>query len=218
MTTQLQDSLSYQGEAFEVREGLFSPWEHGISPGSDSSGCWRGYVAFYAIRDGLLVLTNLSLADPEQPLAFDEDGNEIQERASYPALNGVTAIRDTAFMEGNWHYREVDLPLDYSGTLTLCRLPRHLDVPDYWEGLDNPDEEDFEHVLRLTLEKGRVIAEEVVRVPQDRPQDESSVSQFFEPAPVDPDALPQVNHGTADLDEDFLKEWGDFLLPDDDKK
>lgn len=214
MTTQLQDSLHYQGEAFDVLEGLFSPWEHGFSPGSDSSACWRGYVAFYAIRDGQLLLTDLSLADPEQPLVLDEEGNERQVRVHYPALNGVDAVRDTAFVEGNWHFREVDLPLDYSGTLTLCRLPRHLDVPEYWEGRDNPDEDDFEHVLRLTLENGRLIAEETVSVAQEA----LPVSEALISVPVDPGSLPEVNEGTAELDEGFLKEWGDFLPPDDEKK
>ena len=206
MTSQLKDSLCYRGEAFEVLEGLFSPWEHGLSPGSDSSACWRGYVAFYAIRDAQLYLTDLSLADPEQPLVFDEDGNECRVRVHYPALNGVAAIRDTAFVEGSWHFREVDLPLEYSGTLTLCRLPRHLDVPEYWEGRDNPGEDDFEHVLRLTLENGRVIAEATVSVPQES----STTREAFPPVPVEPGVPGDVRHGRAAADDDCLKAWDDF--------
>ncbi len=216
MTTQLQDGLSYQGEVFDVREGLFSPDEHGLHPGNDSSACWRGWQAHYEIRDGQLLLTTLLLAQPMQFLEFDDAGNEISKPPRYPALNGVEAVRLSGHMDSSWAFEDVDLPLDYSGTLTLCRLPRHLDVPDYWEARDNPDLDDFEHVVQLTLDKGRVTGEVLVREPVDPVAEEDDLLLF---APVDIDALPEPDPIPSTAEERSLEDlFNDFLLPGDEDK
>ncbi len=212
MTMQLQDSIFYQGEGFDVLESPFSPQEHGLFPGDDSSACWRGFVAHYAIVDDRLCLMDLSLADPLQLLRFDEQGREVDAPAVYPPLNGVSPVRDTAFMEGNWHYRDLQFPLDYSGTLTLCDLPRQQDNADYWEGRDHPDEDDFDSVIRLTLEQGLVKEAVVVRTP---PPAEAAGDTPDLPPPLPPEAgetLP-VSRRTDDGSLDDL--WDDFSLPDD---
>ncbi len=208
MTTQLQDGLFYQDEGFDLLESPFSPWEYGLEPGEDSSHCWRGYTANYAIQDGQLLLSYLGLAEPIQYLRFDENGQEITQPIRYPPLNGVLPVRDTSFVTGSWHYHELNMPLDYTGTLTLCRLPRHQDDPDYWEGRDNPDLEDFEHVLQLILEKGRVIAEKEVCVPQPESEDNLPL-----PLPVGTGEAGERKDGTFDVDEEFLREWGIEPLP-----
>lgn len=215
MTTQLQSGLSYQGLAFDVLEGLFSPQQHGLFPGSDSSGCWRGWFASYAIRDGILLLACLTLAEPEQFLELDEQGNDISKPARYSPLNGVEAVRLRGRIDGSWEFEDVDLPLDYTGTLTLCRLPRHTDVPEYWEARDNPDLDDYEHVLQLTLDKGRVIAEQIVREPLATAEGNDAPP----PEPVPPLA-PSPSEPGRDWGgdgSDIGSAWDDFFLPDDDK-
>lgn len=213
MTTQMGDSLVYRGEVFDFLEGLFSPYEHGLQPGADSSDGWRGYVAYYAVRDGRLLLTDLSLAEPEQPLMLDDEGNEVALPPGYPPLNGVEAVRDTSLSGGSWHYHNVDLPLDYTGTLTLCRLPLHQDVPEFWEARDNPDEEDFEHVVRLTVEAGRVNGEQEIRVPE-----VSSQAPLEPPMPVDLSTCDTVRTGSTSVSDVTFDDLDVFLSFDDDPK
>ncbi len=63
MTIQISDKFFFKEEEYAicgVRGGeLFSPKEHGLEPYSTSSGCWRGFQAFYNIIDNHLVIDNL---------------------------------------------------------------------------------------------------------------------------------------------------------------
>lgn len=213
MTTQLSDRILYRGEVFDLLSSPFSPYEHGLFPGADSSDCWRGYVAHYAIRDDRLLLTYLSLAEPEQPLMLDDQGSRVSSPAGYPPLNGVSAVRDTSFMEGSWHFHDVDLQIDFSGSLTLCRLPRHLDVPDYWEGRDNPAPDDYEHVVQLEVEQGNVVSEQELCVPQ---ADAKTEMPPF--APVDPYTSGEWSEAPGEVDEDFFSGWEEGLAPPQEKK
>jgi hypothetical protein len=64
MTAQFPDMLTFQGKNLEIiqRSGvIFSPSQHGFTPKPWSSGCWRGYVAHFSVKDDELRLRTFSI-------------------------------------------------------------------------------------------------------------------------------------------------------------
>lgn len=150
MTGQISDSLRLDGESFQILgidgDTLFDPSAHGLKPTTIHTACWRGWYAGFAVRDGALVLADLTVNDA--------DGN-------YPALNGVVPAAPRSepraggppFTPIERTYRDVGLPLSFTGTLTvgtdfIQELYVHM-------GYQTPDR--FRRVLDLRFEGGTLV-------------------------------------------------------------
>lgn len=150
MTAQVQDSLHYLGEqhvlaAFSDGEP-FSPLDAGYRPVTASTACWRGYVCGYEVEDGQLRLRELWVN--HQP-----DESPVTRPQQPPDLNGVAAVRDEDSLVGEWHFRDVGLPLAYTGGLVIGRefireLYVHMGFHPAWK---------YRHVHELVFERGRLI-------------------------------------------------------------
>ncbi|SDW30967.1 DUF6231 family protein [Marinobacter mobilis] len=126
MTDQIcNQSLSFDGNAHNLlasQPGLFSPWDYGIEPEAVESSNWSGYQAFYTIENGQLLLECLVVGyimpKPAitQPDHLAELDRLIGPKQPLPALNNVEPEK----MSGcYWQYNNVNLALDYTGTLTI---------------------------------------------------------------------------------------------------
>jgi hypothetical protein len=150
MTAQAQDSLHYLGElhvlaAFSDGEP-FSPIDAGYRPVMASTACWRGYLCGYEVKDGRLQLRELWVN--HQPGAAP-----ITQRKQPPDLNGIAAVREETSYFGAWHFRDVGLPLAYTGGLVIARdfireLYVHMGFHPAWKYL---------HVHELVFEQGRLV-------------------------------------------------------------
>lgn len=111
MTAQFADLVDFRGEKGDLTavEGspLFSPQDHGLTPGPWHTGCWRGYMCEYAVDDGCLVLRRLAIAvkdGPPPPLA---------------AAPAVHPVQDDEGPGGAWAYRGLNLPVPFTGRLLI---------------------------------------------------------------------------------------------------
>jgi len=125
MSDQIPDGLHKDGKGYYILNatpGLFSPWDHGIEPEEVSTNNYSGYIALFDIREGYIYLHHLSVghtpARRKPPTTNIDDIFDIpMGSAPLPELNGVKASRATG---GYFDYESVNLPLDYTGTLTLA--------------------------------------------------------------------------------------------------
>lgn len=97
MTAQFSDHVKYRGKSYALAGengiGLFDPADHGMQPIGKCSACWRGFVCFYAVEGGALMLDALAVClDDPAPVLFgvppkaDEGGFQIFD-AVYEGLN-----------------------------------------------------------------------------------------------------------------------------------
>jgi hypothetical protein len=88
VTAQMHDHFTLDGCDYEIvgvsGEGWFEPQHYGLHPGGHimCTGCWRGYVATYALQDAQLVLDELEI-NLQSPVEGTVDGEFP------PALNGI---------------------------------------------------------------------------------------------------------------------------------
>ena len=141
MTAQINDTLTYAGDEWSlagVNGGpLFEPTAFGLEATATSSICWRGFTCRYELRDGQLLLQDVSigLAVPAPRLLGRE-----------PELAGEQSAF-TAF------YREMEAPVPFTGGLLLARgfLRQHyvhMGFHPAWK---------YEEVVEAELEAGRVL-------------------------------------------------------------
>ena len=124
MTDQILDGLHHDGTGYNILDatpGLFSPWEHGIEPEEVSTNNYCGYIALFEIREGHIYLHHLSVGHtPARGKPPAPNSDELLDipmgSAPLPELNGV---RPSPASAGYFAYDNVNLPLDYTGTLTL---------------------------------------------------------------------------------------------------
>ena len=158
MTAQIDDKFHYHNKEYSVggiSEGkLFDFSEFGIEmePGLESSACWRGYMAYFALSVDQLILDDLFvnlLGEPneartEQPL---RRGREI---------NGVIPVTNEDMpAHFNNHYRRLHYELDYSGGILIADdfiqgLYVHMGFQKPWK---------YETVIELVFEEGQLIKE-----------------------------------------------------------
>lgn len=114
MTAQINDMVFYRKINFVIAgisgTGLFEPQAHGIEPDVLSTACWRGYYVQYAIEDGLLLLTRvtLGLSTPDTRAADTGKG---------PVLFGACPRYDE--QDYGWVYDGLRQPVEFSGGLLL---------------------------------------------------------------------------------------------------
>lgn len=196
--------VHYKGKGyilFSLERGLFSPWDHGIHPEDSDSSNGMGFVAHFVVQDERLYLDYLTVSHtpparkrPSQqpdPL-FELIGGEY----TLPPLNGV---QPTNAGMGYWHYQNIHLALDYTGTMTLGDEPP--------QGYPNPfalpgapahlQTKQPDH-LELVFEQGRLVSAKSIPAPI--PDD---VMGFDGPTGQPADVTPLEDWLTSDFDQLF---------------
>jgi len=129
MTTQIRDSIRYQGRFFCIEEatgvGMFTPASHGLKPVPLATACHRGFVCSFSLTDGTLRLEALLLGiDPLSRL-------RIKYGKATPLLGRPPQL-DERF--GNAAvYPSLDWPVPLTGGLRLGAgfIHRSLLAPDF---------------------------------------------------------------------------------------
>jgi hypothetical protein len=151
MTAQISDIVFHRGLEYALASYSvepFSPADFGYSPAIASTACVRGYLAEYEVRNGSLLLRRLSIN--HYVLGSDES---LAERPC--DLFGVQAEEwDNSYI-GRWVFRNLNMPLQYSGVLILARefirsLYVHMGFHPAWK---------YEEALELVFESGRLASE-----------------------------------------------------------
>ncbi len=106
MTMQVKDRYLFDGEEYIVIDRTaqeFNPSKYGFSPTYWTTACWAGFWCKYNISDNRLLLHELTILD---------------ENDFYPKLNGV-AIDPGHYEFLPRHYRDVGMPLPYTGRVLV---------------------------------------------------------------------------------------------------
>lgn len=140
-------------------KALFSLWDHDIHPEDTDSSNWAGFVAHFDIHDEQLYLDYLTVghtpparkrvqrSPSEDRHQLDAALDELIGDYYLPPLNDV-APTDAGM--GYWHYENINLALDYTGTMTLG-------------GESSQEQQDH---LELVLEQGKVISWQTIPAPE----------------------------------------------------
>ena len=113
MTGQINDTFNYKGtnysiSAIEYPKEFFEISALGLAPSSFSTACWRGYVAYFAIDDDRhLILKHLNT------------NKGSLEESAVPKINGKAPISKEDSFGSSLDYKDVDLPLPYSGGVLI---------------------------------------------------------------------------------------------------
>ena len=152
MTAQASDQVLHQGKRFALAlfsdDGLFSPSKYGYNPVMASTACYRGYLSEYEIKNGSLFLKNFYISNRESFWPFSK-------KKKPPILNGIKAEESDMNFCGDWVFRNVHLPVKYTGGLILARefiesLYIHIGFQSPWK---------YEEVIEILFDDGQVISE-----------------------------------------------------------
>jgi hypothetical protein len=139
MTGQIPDSFLYEGEVFSLigidGEEPFTPLEYDIYPRVASTACWRGFVLYYSLDEDRLILQDMQLNA--------EESIEI---------NGVKPKKTKDMFK--FHYKDLNLKLDYSGKLLLAR--DFIDEMYVHMGFQRPTA--FRKVVELDFKNGKLLS------------------------------------------------------------
>jgi len=120
-TEQVNDSFLYKGKQYSVTGGRipldFNKWN--LRPAGFTTACYRGYMATFTLIGDKLVLTDL--------ITNNGFTNNVGMDATAPEINGVTPKKYnqeerrlwSGGIAGNLEYKNILLPLDYTGTAIL---------------------------------------------------------------------------------------------------
>lgn len=160
MTDQVPtEYVRFKEEAYillKSEQVLFSLWDHDIHPEDIDSSNWAGFVAHFDIHDRQLYLDYLTVGHTpparkrvrsshfKELLPQEASLDELIGDYYLPALNNVEA---TDAGMGYWHYQNINLALDYNGTLTLTTMKATADF-----------NEQEPYYLELAFEQGRLIS------------------------------------------------------------
>lgn len=145
MSAYQTNTFKFHDSWYDLVEGSpFSPREYGIGPYDSDTYTPLGYSASFCIVDRQLHLLHLyTNHNPDDFLLLQQQENEEQEEASAswpdlddsldallraqprrkvrpPEINGVDASPASSDF---WNYTNVNLPINYSGTLVIDRMP-----------------------------------------------------------------------------------------------
>lgn len=127
----------------------FDPTEHGYRPVMSSTACYRGYVCEYEVAGDKLLLSKLHI---------NHQGGDVPAsmRLRPPSLNGAEAEASQTSHFGRWVFKQIDLPLSYTGGLIVARgfirsLYAHMGFHPAWK---------YTEVHELLFDSGRLVAEE----------------------------------------------------------
>jgi hypothetical protein len=140
LTKQAADRLLYKGEEYELlgdtSRQLPLLQTYGVEPGAYGTGCYKGYVANYALVENGLFLIRLMIADVNN---------------HYPEIGGVEPKFDQFFPAT---YDDLKVAMHVDSLITIGT-----DKPDNWLHADIRYPHDYACVLRLELRGG--IAQQV---------------------------------------------------------
>jgi hypothetical protein len=156
MTRQIDDTVIFEDENYVLVGSdpfvVFNPESHGITPRGVSTGCYRGFVCLYRVRDQVLYLERLGINSA--------DGR-------YPSIKGRGAAkfksaRSTFFFPNYpfaFHgrvYPFQNFKLSFSGTLRIARGNAKTSVGTRDMGFRDGTE--YEQVLDIDLDHGVMVA------------------------------------------------------------
>ncbi|MFZ1946789.1 MAG: hypothetical protein WAW06_04525 [bacterium] len=147
MTAQINDEVFYKRHRYSIGgingEGLFAPEEYGFRPQPSCTACWRGYYCQYAVKRGILVLTDLHLF-------VDREACDAARRGDGTVLFGVhpRLAEELADIE----YNRLDHPVTFTGGLLIAagfiqELYIHMGFHPAWK---------YREVHELTFEAGKL--------------------------------------------------------------
>jgi hypothetical protein len=127
-------------------DGLFEPVQHGFTPEGKDTGCWRGYVCTYGLREERLVLEALYINHGSW------QGQTYRPFAA-PAFEGRAPVEQTSgHQRFDLAYENVGLPLPFNGGLLAAtdfirELYVHMGYHPAWK---------YRKVHELIFEDGRL--------------------------------------------------------------
>ena len=149
MSARLPDSIFYEDGRYAILlvspyDGLFDPKQFGITPKMLHTGAYRGFVCYYGVVDGTLLLSSLEIRAkdgvyplindtppifPERVMNYLNELTSSVPSASSSALDGDLAdiIKD---FECEAYYSGIEMPMSYTGTLRIGQDPDC----DYYRG------------------------------------------------------------------------------------
>lgn len=155
MTAQFSDTFNYQGNDYDIAglngNELFDPAKFDFVPRSNSTACWKGFLATYAVQDGIFVLDQLNINldnEPKKFLWFDR----------LPEINGKKPVNTPEDGPGTffeYHFEDVGLKMDFTGGILIGRdfiqeLYVHMGFHPAWK---------YREVHELLFEDGKLVKE-----------------------------------------------------------
>ena len=116
MSAQIPETVILDGRPFDLcgakgENRLFDPNDHGVTPISLTSDCWRGYMSTYLVEHGMLFLDGIEIGlDPRDPTGHDH--LILSELFGDLKLNGKSTPG---------HYENLEYPIAFTGGLLLGR-------------------------------------------------------------------------------------------------
>jgi len=145
MTGQIPDNVIYNGEGYDLvgvkGEGLYEPFEFGLTPVSPHTANWRGFVSCYEVSEKILTLKDIEIH------VRNSDDN-------FPEINGVKPV---IRIEGltQLKYENLKLKTNYTGTILIAK--DFIDSMYIHMGFQSPLS--FNKVIELEFSKGELTSE-----------------------------------------------------------
>ena len=156
MTAQASDIFVFQGREHFLAgicgETLFEPEAHGFTPIGKDTGCWRGHVCTYGVKDDRLTLQRLHINHGRW-----NEGAYVSMPA--PPFDGRAAdVKTQEYERFDLQYSSVNLPVAFTGGLLIARdfireMYAHMGFHPAWK---------YQTVHELVFEGGRLIAQKDV--------------------------------------------------------
>ena len=158
MTAQISDSFLLDDQEYAIvgvnGSGLFDPQELGVTPMASISGCWRGYLCQYKLRDRRLFLHELQLSLAAQDV---REGQRYLELVDFegPVINGVSPkFPKSGDQLLNNLYENLNLAMAFTGGILIGvdfirELYVHMGFHPAWK---------YRSVFELIFEGGKVLA------------------------------------------------------------
>jgi hypothetical protein len=167
MTAQISDVVVYRGKPHSIAgingSGLFNPAEHGVTPVTIGTSCWRGYHCTYEVGDGALRLTklNIGLSKEDEAAAGRGEGPKLFGQVPHRYTvhghreDGRTGQVETSWESSDFLYDGLKEIVPFSGGLLLgedflSELYVHMGFHPAWK---------YREVHELIFDKGRVVKE-----------------------------------------------------------
>lgn len=150
MTAQINDEVFHRKIGFNMAgisgAGLFEPKDHGFEPVAMCTACWRGYYVRYAIENGHLLLTRVTMGLSPADTAAVASGKGPQ------LLGRSPHYEEEAW---GWVYDGLQHPIPFTGGLLLGTefirdLYVHMGFHPAWK---------YRQVREVIFEQGRVTAD-----------------------------------------------------------
>ena len=118
MSAQVNDKFQYSGNSYDITlvqhpDSFFCIHKLGISPASIGTGCYRGYIASFALSGDKLILRNLQTGinkESTMPVKINGIMPEVERPGASAAGFGYRNVLD---------YRDVNIVIPYSGSIIV---------------------------------------------------------------------------------------------------